>query len=274
MLRTLGEINPPDSLIIFNRFSVDRTLPKHAEAEAERKRSVGMSEEMSIEMSGGNSMTIFGNSKSRKPPSPPRGWLAWLKARLNPPEPEPEPVSQVFATIKASAEELAEWGERNSALDEMIERARTASQKELVTRLEAEKVVRLFENALYVKGRRKLLTEQQHSPFTPKCEKGLCLDWVKDFIRPIPPEIVAEKAQCDADHLFDNYAVLHFDPEERGTSPEARERAKDPILFGLLKGSRKLYFIGDWVDEQCDLTFQQIIDKLDSPLEIPESFTT
>jgi hypothetical protein len=45
------------------------------------------------------------------------------------------------------------------------------------------------------------------------------------------------------------------------------EKAKDPILFGVLKGTRNLYFIGDWIDEYCDLT----LDKFLSTLEMEEA---
>jgi hypothetical protein len=29
-----------------------------------------------------------------------------------------------------------------------------------------------------------------------------------------------------------------------------------------MRGSRNLYYMGDWVDEQCDLTLAQIVDAL------------
>lgn len=35
---------------------------------------------------------------------------------------------------------------------------------------------------------------------------------------------------------------------------------KDPILFGKIKETDKLYFIADWQDEHCDLTFDKLID--------------
>ena len=35
-----------------------------------------------------------------------------------------------------------------------------------------------------------------------------------------------------------------------------------PILFGLIRGSDKLYFIGDWIDDICDLTFDELIEVL------------
>lgn len=34
------------------------------------------------------------------------------------------------------------------------------------------------------------------------------------------------------------------------------------ILFGLIEGRRRLYVVGDWVDEICDLTMDQIADSI------------
>lgn len=37
---------------------------------------------------------------------------------------------------------------------------------------------------------------------------------------------------------------------------------KDPILFGVMEHSRKLYYIGDWKDEYCDLTLEDMFTSL------------
>ena len=34
----------------------------------------------------------------------------------------------------------------------------------------------------------------------------------------------------------------------------------------MIKNSNKLYFIGDWIDEYCDLTFDKIIDTMGKEL--------
>jgi hypothetical protein len=123
-----------------------------------------------------------------------------------------------------------------------------------------------FESALFVKGMKRYISEAQLLKFVRGCERGLCLDWIQHFTRVIPKEVVDAKIKCDAAELFDNYCVLHFDPDLKATTKEDREAAaakkRDPILFGVMRGSRRLYFIGDWKDEHCDLTLQQIVDKL------------
>lgn len=76
----------------------------------------------------------------------------------------------------------------------------------------------------------------------------------------VPDGVVQRKIECDARFIFDNYVVLRYDPEMKSwAETEAEKEArKDPILFGVMQGSRKLYFVGDWVDEYCDLTLAQV----------------
>jgi hypothetical protein len=33
-------------------------------------------------------------------------------------------------------------------------------------------------------------------------------------------------------------------------------------LFGVIKSSEKYYFVADWTDELCDLTFKQLTEAL------------
>ena len=99
--------------------------------------------------------------------------------------------------------------------------------------------------------------------------KMLKLTWIKNYARLIPSDVLEKKKVFDEIDIFDNYVILHFD--KNGDSTEMthaeKEKAKDPILFGVLKGTRKLYYIGDWIDEYCDLT----LDKFLSTLEMEES---
>ena len=61
--------------------------------------------------------------------------------------------------------------------------------------------------------------------------------------------------------IFTDYTGM----TERQIKREARE--KDPILFGtfqdLSTGSivERFYFIGDWVDEYCDLTLDKLVTE-------------
>ncbi len=87
----------------------------------------------------------------------------------------------------------------------------------------------------------------------------------QNFVKVIPNEIVDLKKDLDKKLLFDNYAILHYDPNNDATdiTEVEKEIRKDPILFGLLKNSKKLYYIGDWKDEYCDLTLEEMFIELE-----------
>ena len=103
-----------------------------------------------------------------------------------------------------------------------------------------------------------------HKLFDMK-DSFLKLTYIKNFAREIPTDVIAKKQKCDQHYMFDNYVILHFDPNDDSDKMTKKEieKAKDPILFGLIKGSRKLYYVGDWVDEYCNLTLDVLLDTLD-----------
>lgn len=84
------------------------------------------------------------------------------------------------------------------------------------------------------------------------------------YMREIPDDLVdIVKA---AREIFDEIYVVFTDytgKEERKVEKERRD--KDPILFGVFKSnsggfiSDRFYFLGDWVDEYCDLTLDKMV---------------
>ena len=86
---------------------------------------------------------------------------------------------------------------------------------------------------------------------------------LSNYMREIPDEIV-EVIEKTKD-IFSEFYVVFTDytgKEERRVTQERRE--KDPILFGCFKDSGfvadRFYFLGDWVDEHCDLTLDKLVD--------------
>lgn len=97
-------------------------------------------------------------------------------------------------------------------------------------------------------------------------QKRLDTEWIADFSRIIPKKALARKAKADKLKIFDNYVVLHICPEwyggkEERMTKEQTDRMKDPILFGVMDCSRRLYYIADWVDQYCDLNMSEMMDK-------------
>jgi hypothetical protein len=179
-----------------------------------------------------------------------------------------EDVRGVFARVKMSTREIGEWLDRNDELKNATEAAVLNGQSALAKSLKAEYEIRCLENALFVKGHKKYLTEADLLEFTNKCEKGLAIDWISDFTRPIPASVTAKIKEMNELCIFDNYSILHFDPGNKAVSPKAVEKRKDPIVFGMIKNSRALYFVDDWEDEYCNLRFDQIVKSLGRDLEL------
>lgn len=84
------------------------------------------------------------------------------------------------------------------------------------------------------------------------------------YMREVPDELVSviEKTK----NIFDEFYVIFTDytgSEERKVEKERRD--KDPILFGVFKNATnvadRFYFLGDWVDEFCDLTLDKMIEQ-------------
>ena len=137
-------------------------------------------------------------------------------------------------------------------------------QEALKQKLVKEMFVNKYEAELYANNMYYVVTEKQVLDFASKTEKGVDLIYLKNFARPLPEKVVQKLVEVDSLEVFDNYAVLTYDPQKKNKieTEEDRNKRKDPILFGLISGSDKLYYVTDWVDEYCDLTLAQFVDTL------------
>lgn len=82
------------------------------------------------------------------------------------------------------------------------------------------------------------------------------------YERELPDEVV--ELVANTREYFTEFFVVFTDytgEAERTVKKERRD--KDPILFGAFMSddiaSERLYFLGDWIDEYCDLTFEKMI---------------
>lgn len=173
-------------------------------------------------------------------------------------------VEEFFSSIKNSKEELELLTERFKSYEAGIKHLKNTGQEALYETMCADLEVHRAETQLYATGHRKLVTEQNIIEFAKKAPRALQLDWVKNYTRSIPKKVVDVKVKLDELDIFDNYIVIHYNPDGKGTELTEQEKKdkEDPILFGVILGSHKLYFIGDWVDEYCDLTFDKMIETL------------
>ena len=70
----------------------------------------------------------------------------------------------------------------------------------------------------------------------------------------------ARHAPSPENMLMMRFVVIRDDQDTKEMNDDERSQMKDPVLFGYIKETRRLYFIADWEDEHCDLTFDEMIE--------------
>lgn len=103
-----------------------------------------------------------------------------------------------------------------------------------------------------------------HKVYKPEGEKVMRFETWEKFPR-IPPKHVADKIKkIKSMNLFDEYHVLYLDyTGEKLKTNKDKIIEKDPILFGKFAyAPDRYYYIIDWVDEYCDLTFEKFVSAL------------
>jgi len=87
---------------------------------------------------------------------------------------------------------------------------------------------------------------------------------LENYPREIPDDII-EKYE-DVKDCFDKFYIVFTDyTGEVEKKVEKERRDKDPILFGTFVDSdrkelaERFYYIGDWIDEYCDLTLEKMV---------------
>ena len=179
-------------------------------------------------------------------------------------------VIDFFTKVKLESKEGAEiYVDRVSKYLQAIHNAYTVGQTALVEKLLSEMVANKYEALLASRGAYYAISEQRVVDFVNKTERGVELTYLKNFTRPIPQEVIDKVIEANKYEVFDNYVVMHYDPkgEHRSETKKEEAKRKDPIIFGVIAGSRKLYYITDWIDEFCNLTLDKFVDTLGTTKE-------
>lgn len=92
---------------------------------------------------------------------------------------------------------------------------------------------------------------------------------LSEYTREIPEEVIDRVAK--AADIFDQMYIIFTDYTKKESKRVAKERRdKDPILFGAFLDKEsdnknkiyvedRLFFIADWIDDNCDLTLEEIV---------------
>jgi len=125
------------------------------------------------------------------------------------------------------------------------------------------------ESTLYAKGIKMFIERDDLMKFKYKIKDGHISDTkLKDYTRVIPKDVLAKKEKVK--DVFDDFVIFHYYNEDlekkvekkQKMSSEEKSKMRDPILFGIIKETNRLYFIADWEDEYCDLRFEEIVDVI------------
>jgi len=90
---------------------------------------------------------------------------------------------------------------------------------------------------------------------------------IKNYDNPIPDEPLKKIISAKESELFDDIVILYtrlseqpkeLDKSKKKTSFANHQAGKDPIAFGRINGNDRLYFIADWIDDECDLTLSKL----------------
>lgn len=263
---------------LLDTLPLDYNLPKHAEtAESDRESgfnrfsSISVNESYNIEKDINTTLYRVGYRHNNINANWRWKVVAWFlrKAQSFIPKDDVDKEAEksfdfqgFFDTVKSNYKQLDEPSQH--MLDQyqtMIEDARAAGQEALVEHLLDQCQIVKWESELLNAGFDRFVNEKEMVELLRNNpSRMLHLTPVKNFGRPIPHDVLELKKKADALKVFDNYAVMHtskLEEDVKETKEEA-ERRKDPILFGLIRESRKMYFIGDWVDDHCDLTLEEL----------------
>ncbi len=161
------------------------------------------------------------------------------------------------------------FNKRIKALETAFDKAVESGQSMLSEKVLEELVVHAKESAIYSKGFKLFIEKEDLNKYKNKIRDGHISDTqLKDFTRVIPDKVLDKKKKTDG--LFDGYVIYHYWNQEtedktakkQKMSSDEKARMRDPVLFGWIKETNRLYFIADWEDEYCDLSFEEVVDHL------------
>jgi hypothetical protein len=181
-------------------------------------------------------------------------------------------LKMFFDNLKSNVSELniSNINEIISKYDSVLSKAKSNKQIALIERLEDYIEILKSELILTTSEFNKFLDERDVILFYEKASKhekyktNLGLTYIQNFVKLIPNEITELKMKAEELKVFDNYVILHYDYDGKSVddTKAEKERKKDPILFGVIKNSKRLYYIGDWIDNYCDLTLDVLIKTI------------
>ena len=254
-----------------SKITVDKTLPKYDGVEVKEKVDLSHINNMEWFSTTGESdpdLFMFVPNVAEGSNGEKRGKFnfEWISKFFKTEEKFEMSILDFFSQVKLSSKKAqADYVNRVEEYAELLVSANEMGQTALCDKIKEKINLYKYESILHAEGRLYKITEEQIVEFAKKTERGLRLDYIKNFTRVIPSDVQKEKKKADKLKVFDNYVILHYDPLKKNVAPTAKEKEADrkkkadPILFGVIAESHDLYYITDWVDDTCDLTLDEFV---------------
>lgn len=161
-----------------------------------------------------------------------------------------------------------------STIAEQILEAKKIGQKKYLEQLVFAYTCIIKEQALAAAGYTKYVYKDDVKLFIDKITPANSVKIIEldRYPRAIPLTVMQELSKVQAMNIFDDYCVVFtdFTDADYKSSEEMKtvERNRDPIVFGYFKHKDtglkhdRFYYVADWEDEYCELTFTKMIEKM------------
>lgn len=171
-------------------------------------------------------------------------------------------VIDFFDLIHVEVGKEKEFIEKVAGYFKLLDNAYKMKQMSQIDALCQKLIIHIYESVLAVHGYKRYIAFSKLEQLKNNGKKVIDIDYVGNFNRVIPNDVVEKKLKCDELHVFDNYCIMYYDPTGQ-TYGRTASAKRDPILFGLINHSERLYYIADWEDDLCDLTLDKIAERAD-----------
>lgn len=164
--------------------------------------------------------------------------------------------------------------EQNKTVDREITKADSVGAKNVTHKLSVLREIIIKEKLLVEMGLTKYVDRADVLKFIDnvKPANSVRIVEIQKYPRIIPEDNALQIKQFLDVGVFDEIVIVYTDfTDEDPHDKESREtvaRNRDPIAFGIFRNPDinfvhdRLYFITDWEDEFCDLTFARMIEKM------------
>jgi len=153
------------------------------------------------------------------------------------------------------------------AFDEAVKNGQEMLGEKILRQLE----ITIRESIIASKGIINYIEREDLYKHKHQIREGHISDTLLKNYTKIIPKGIANKIKKLKD-IFDDFVIWHYYCDEAEKKIEKKQKVtaeeknamRDPILFGIIKETDRLYLIDDWIDKWCDLTFDEIINVIGS----------